>query len=195
MEQTSQSGARGRARTLTLYGALLFYYSTGEEGAMLKRIRLIALSITALLFLAVSTFTPKAAMQGELTLAGEWIMTSTPINNELFSRMGNTLGFPDRDMVFEQQGDLRTGEVLREDVGTGVRPLGVWRVTGDRFSATFQLWCPDSSQPCGTIVMRGEFVRDDRVRGTMTAFFDEADDTRPTGFDTWTFSFRGDRIR
>ncbi|HEX8185696.1 MAG TPA: hypothetical protein VF747_13115 [Blastocatellia bacterium] len=162
---------------------------------MLKRIRLIMLSMIALLILAVSTFTPKAMMQSERTLVGEWIITSAPINNELFSRMGNTLGFPDRDMVFEQQGDIRTGVVLREDAGANVRPLGVWRVSGDRFSATFQLWCPDSSQPCGTIVMRGEFVRDDRVKGTMTAFFDESDDTRPTGYDTWTFSFKGDRIR
>jgi hypothetical protein len=162
---------------------------------MLKRIRLITSSLIVLLILAASTFNPKAAAQVERTLVGEWIMTSTPINNELLSRMGNTLGFPDRDMVFEQEGDLRTGVVLREDAGTNVKPLGVWRVSGDRFSATFQLWCPDSSQPCGTIVMRGEFVRDDRVRGTMTAFFDEDDDTRPTGYDTWTFSFRGDRIR
>lgn len=162
---------------------------------MLKRIRSITLSIIALLIFAVSTFTPNASMQDERTLAGEWIMTSTPINNEVISRMGNTLGFPDRDMVFEQQGDLRTGVVLREDQGPNVRPLGVWRVSGDRFSATFQLWCPETNEPCGTVVMRGEFIRDDKVRGTMTAFFDEADDTRPTGYDTWTFSFRGDRIQ
>jgi hypothetical protein len=159
----------------------------------LKSIRLITFSIIALLILAVSTFAPKATMQSERTLVGAWTMTSAPINNELLSRMGNTLGFPDRDMIFEQQGDLRTGVVLREDAGSNVHPLGVWRVSGDRFSATFQLWCPDSSQPCGTIVMRGEFVRDDRVRGTMTAFFDETDEARPTGYDTWTFSFRGDR--
>lgn len=162
---------------------------------MSKRIRLIAFPIIALLILSVSTFAPKATMQSERTLVGEWIMTSTPVNDEIISRMGNSLGFPNRDMVFEQQGDLRTGVVLREDVGPNINPLGVWRVSGDRFSATFQLWCPDSSQPCGTIVMRGEFIRDDRVRGTMTAFFDETDDTRPTGYDTWTFSFRGDRIR
>lgn len=161
---------------------------------MLKRIRLITLSVIAVFILSVSTFTPKATMQSERTLVGEWIMTSTPINDEIFSRMGNTLGFPDRDMIFEQQGELRTGVVLREDAGSNVRPLGVWRISGDRFSATFQLWCPDSSQPCGTIVMRGEFVRDDRVKGTMTAFFDESDATRPTGYDTWTFSFRGDRV-
>ena len=157
------------------------------------RLKVILTVIVTLLILAGSSFTPKAAMQTERTLVGEWIMTSSPINGELISRMGNTLGFPDRDMVFEQQGDLRSGVVLREDVGQNVKPLGVWRVMGDRFSASFQLWCPESDGPCGSIIMRGEFLSDDRVKGTMTAFFDQPDDTRPTGYDTWAFSFRGRR--
>jgi len=55
-------------------------------------------------------------MQTERTLAGEWIVVSSPINGQTTSPKGVTLGFPDRDMVFEQQGDLRTGVVLREDV-------------------------------------------------------------------------------
>ena len=97
-------------------------------------------------------------------------------------------------MVFEQQGDLRTGVVLREDVGQNVKPLGVWRVMGDDFSTTFQLWCPDTNGPCGSIVMRGTFVRDDKISGTMTAFFDQEDASTPTGFDTWTFSFVGNRV-
>ena len=161
---------------------------------MLKRTRFIILLIAAFLILAASDFAPQARMQSERTLVGEWIMTSSPINGEQFSRLGNSLGFPDRDMIFEQQGDLRTGVVLREDAGPNVKPLGVWRVMGDKFSATFQLWCPDTSGTCGTVIMRGEFVRDDRVRGTMTVFFDQEDDFRPTGHDTWVFSFRGDRV-
>ena len=138
--------------------------------------------------------TPRARTQSERTLAGEWIVKSSPINGETTSPRGNTLGFPDRDMFFEQVGELRTGVVLREDAGPNVMPLGVWRVNGDRFSTTFQLWCPDSSGPCGSIIMRGEFVRDDRIRGTMTAFFDVADDNSPTGVDMWTFFFQGDLV-
>jgi hypothetical protein len=137
---------------------------------------------------------PRAATQSLFTLDGEWLMVSTPINGQSFSRMGNSLGFPDRDMVFQEEGDLRTGVVLREDVGPDVRPLGVWRVNGTLFSASFQLWCPDPTSTCGSVVMRGEFLRDDRVKGTMTVFFDTPDPTTPTGLDTWVFNFRGDRI-
>ena len=161
---------------------------------MPKRTRFIAFVVAAFMILAASFFTPQASMQEELTLAGEWIMESTPIDNQLFSRLGNTLGFPDRHMVFEQQGSLLTGVVLREDAGPNVRPLGVWRVMGNKFSATFQLWCPSKNTACGSVIMRGEFVRDDRVRGTMTVFFDQKDNFRPTGYDTWVFSFRGDRL-
>ncbi|HXG68749.1 MAG TPA: hypothetical protein VNO70_26870 [Blastocatellia bacterium] len=149
----------------------------------------------ALFLLTASAHSPfKATAQSELTLVGEWIVTSTPINNEVFSRMGNTLGFPERDMFFEQDGSLRTGFVAREDIGGNVRPLGVWRAQGDRFSATFQLWCPDATHPCGSVVMRGRFLDGDRIRGTMTVFFDEKDETRPTGYDTWKFNFKGDRV-
>ncbi|HWP43024.1 MAG TPA: hypothetical protein VNO14_07305 [Blastocatellia bacterium] len=161
---------------------------------MLKRYSLLSVLCTAVLLFMPAAAAPEASMQGEFTLAGEWNVTSSPINNETFSRMGNTLGFPVRHMIFEQQGDLHTAFVAREDVGTNVNPLGVWRVNGTRFSATFQLWCPNAGVPCGSVVMRGEFTREDRIRGTMTAFFDEADPSRPTGYDTWTFSFRGDRI-
>ena len=137
---------------------------------------------------------PTTTAQTEFTLEGSWVMTSSPINNEVVSRMGNTLGFPERHMSFSRDGDLLTGQVDREDAGPNVKPLGVWRVDGNRFSAVFQLWCEDSNFPCGSIVMRGEFTREDRVRGTMTAFWDEGDDTRPTGYDTWPMNFRGDRM-
>ena len=160
---------------------------------MPKGTRFIALSVAAFLILIASFFTPKAAMQSEFTLAGEWLIVSTPIDNQMFSRMGNSLGFPDRDMIFEQQGDMRTGVVLREE-GQNIRPLGVWRVKGDKFSATFQLWCPDSRFACGSVVMRGEFLRDDKVKGTMTVFFDQEDNFRPTGYDTWVFAFTGNRV-
>jgi hypothetical protein len=136
---------------------------------------------------------PQARAQSERTLAGEWIMTSTPLNGQLTSRLGISLGFPDRDMVFTQDGDLRNGVVLREDVGSNVRPLGSWRVMGNRFSAAFQLWCPNADGPCGSVIMRGQFLSDDTVKGTMTVFFDVSDDSTPTGFDTWTFLFRGSR--
>lgn len=161
---------------------------------MLKSTKLVALVVIVLALAAASLGTSTVRRQGEHSLAGEWIVSSTPINNQMASPKGVSLGFPDRDMVFEQQGDLRTGVVLREDVGQNIHPLGVWRVNGDQFSGTFQLWCPDADGPCGSIVMRGQFVRDDRINGTMTAFFNVFDDNTPTGYDTWTFSFVGNRV-
>jgi hypothetical protein len=159
---------------------------------MFRTIKLLACLIFCVAPVLVGT--PNAATQSERTLSGEWIVVSSPINGQMGSPKGTTLGFPDRDMVFDHQGDLRTGVVLREDAGQNVRPLGVWRVMGDQFSATFQLWCPDANGPCGSIVMRGQFVRDDKISGTMTAFFDQPDDNMPTGYDTWTFSFVGNRV-
>ncbi len=159
-----------------------------------KSLSIILAAVAILLFGGLS-FAPRATAQNEHTLVGEWIVTSTPINGETTSRQGNTLGFPERDMFFEQNGDIRTGVVDREDAGTNVKPLGVWRVDGDRLSATFQLWCPDANGPCGSIVMRGKFTDDDHIRGTMAAFFDVPDDFFPTGYDTWTFSFRGERVQ
>jgi hypothetical protein len=161
---------------------------------MLKSTKLVALGAVFFAVAAASIGTSTARSQGERSLAGEWIVTSKPINGQMASPKGISLGFPDRDMVFEQQGDLRTGIVLREDVGANVHPLGVWRVDGDQFSSTFQLWCPDSNGPCGSIVMRGNFVTDDKIRGTMTAFFNVSDANTPTGYDTWTFSFVGNRV-
>src|SRR5215831_4156361 len=158
---------------------------------LMKIMRIISLLMTLVWIGLSSLGAPSANLQTGFSLAGEWIMLSSPINGQVASPKGTTLGFPDRDMVFEQQGDIRTGVVLREDVGHDVRPLGVWRVNGNQLSATFQLWCPDTSGPCGSIVMRGEFVREDKVRGTMTAFFDQPDDSRLTGLDTWTFSYVG----
>ena len=161
---------------------------------MQKPSKLFAFAVIIFAMAVASIGTSTARSQGERTLAGEWIVTSKPINGQMASPKGVSLGFPDRDMVFEQQGDLRTGIVLREDVGANVHPLGVWRIDGDQFSSTFQLWCPDSNGPCGSIVMRGHFLQDDKIRGTMTAFFNLLDDRTPTGYDTWTFSFVGNRI-
>ena len=161
---------------------------------MLRLSKLLAFVVIVFAVSATSVGTSTARTQGERTLAGEWIVISKPINGQMASPKGVSLGFPDRDMLFEQQGELRTGVVLREDVGPNVRPLGVWRVTGEQFSTTFQLWCPDADGPCGSIVMRGRFVHDDKISGTMTAFFNVLDETTPTGYDTWTFSFVGNRI-
>lgn len=156
--------------------------------------RIIALLVIVFCIAQASAGRPDAVIQDEHTLAGEWTVRSSPINGQMTSPKGLTLGFPDRDMLFEEQGEIRTGAVLREDVGQNVTPLGVWRLMGNEFSATFQLWCPDTSGPCGSIVMRGKFVRDDKINGTMTAFFDQPDESTPTGYDSWTFSFVGNRI-
>ena len=161
---------------------------------MAKSTKVIALAVIILALAASSIGTSAARSQSEFTLAGEWIVTSKPIDGQMASPNGISLGFPDRDMVFEQDGDLRTGVVLREDVGQNVHPLGVWRINGDQFSSTFQLWCPNANGPCGSIVMRGQFVDENKIKGTMTAFFNLIDERNPTGYDTWTFSFVGNRV-
>jgi hypothetical protein len=179
--------AKDKSESLTSTLLVVFYFFHKEQ-AMRKKVFLF---IAAIVFILTG---PSGALtQSELTLAGEWTVTSSPINGEIFSRMGNTLGFPVRDMFFRQDEDIRTGFVDREDAGSDVHPLGVWRIAGDHFSASFQLWCPDGNMPCGTVIMRGRFTADDKIRGTMTVFFDERDPSRPTGYDTWVFSFRGDR--
>jgi hypothetical protein len=180
--------------SLDCRGRLLFHKSIAKVETMNRAMRLSAVLI--ILFCVAQASAGKSGVRRQTvrSLAGEWIVVSSPINGQTTSPKGVTLGFPDRDMIFAQQGELRTGVVLREDVGPNVRPLGVWRVSGDQFSTTFQLWCPDANGPCGSIVMRGQFVRDDKINGTMTAFFNVADDSTPTGFDTWTFSFVGNRV-
>jgi hypothetical protein len=146
------------------------------------------------IFVAFGSATAGARAQGPaLTLVGEWIVKSQPINGQNFSRKGNTLGFPDRDMFFFDDAGLRTGMVVREDVGANVKPLGVWRVEGSNLSTAFELWCPDSSGPCGSVIMRGSFSDPNTISGTMSVFFEVEDDTTPTGLDTWVFSFTGTR--
>jgi hypothetical protein len=146
------------------------------------------------MIMAVAGGVREVDAQSNRTLVGGWIVRSSPIQGETASRQGNTLGFPDRDMTFQEDGGIRTGFVAREDVGTNIKPLGVWRLDGNKFSATFQLWCPNSDAPCGSVVMRGEFLDDNRIKGVMTAFFDVRDASRPTGFDTWPFNFTGERV-
>jgi hypothetical protein len=143
---------------------------------------------------AISSSIPSVRGQTTpFTLMGEWLVKSQAINGRELSPKGNTLGFPDRDMFFTQDGDLRTGFVVREDVGLNVKPLGVWRVEGSNFSSAFELWCPDASGPCGSVIMRGTFSDPNTISGTMSVFFEVEDDTTPTGLDTWVFSFTGTR--
>jgi len=156
-------------------------------------LRIGSVVLGAILVLGAS-FGRGAAAQSPSTLTGEWILTFSPINGQLQSRLGNTLGFADRDVTFNQDGSLLTAIVHREDLDPSVKPLGDWRVFGDNFSATFQLWCPDPASVCGTVTVRGSFVNDNRINGTATAFFEEQDDTTPTGQDTWTMAFTGRRV-
>jgi hypothetical protein len=151
-------------------------------------------SLVVIAVFAIFSLIPDARGQtSPFTLVGEWLVKSQAINGRDLSPKGNTLGFPDRDMFFFQEGDLRTGLVLREDVGTGVKPLGVWRVEGNILSSAFELWCPDASGPCGSVIMRGTFSDPNTISGTMSVFFEVEDDTTPTGLDTWVFSFTGTR--
>jgi hypothetical protein len=140
------------------------------------------------------SFGRKAVAQSNFTLAGEWILSFSPINGQLTSKFGNTLGFADRDITFNQDSSLFTAIVDREDLGPSVKPLGDWRVSSDNFSATFELWCPDPASVCGTVTLRGSFVNNTKINGTATVFFEQDDPTTPTGLDTWTMQFTGRQV-
>src|SRR5687768_15411520 len=114
---------------------------------MPKRPIFTAIFAMIIVVVAGTLSTRRATAQSARTLVGGWIVQSTPINGETTSRMGNSLGFPERDMTFHEDGGIRTGLVAREDAGSNVKPLGVWRIDGNRFSATFQLWCPNEDGP------------------------------------------------
>src|SRR5260370_22125032 len=136
--------------------ALAILLVSSEVETMYRAILLVAFVVIVLIVAPASLRTTAAnSMQSEHSLPGEWIVVSSPIDGKMASPKGTTLGFPERDMVFDQQGDLRTGVVLREDVGQNVRPLGVWRVMGDQFSTTFHVGCPDAHGPCGSIGIVG----------------------------------------
>ena len=150
------------------------------------------LSAAAALLVLSYASPPKARTQsGERTLKGEWVVSFSPIDDQVISRQGNSLGFADRHIEFDQQSGLRTSVVTREDIDPGLHPLGVWRISGDDFSATFQLYCLTPGLACGTVTLRGRFTDTDKIRGTAAVFFEQEDETRPTGLDTWTMSFRG----
>ncbi|PYP88722.1 MAG: hypothetical protein DMF61_05935 [Blastocatellia bacterium AA13] len=127
----------------------------------------------------------------EKTLKGEWALSFSPIDGQLLSRKGNSLGFSDRHIQFDEEQGLRTSIVTREDIDPTLHPLGDWRINGDSFSATFQLYCITPDLACGTVTLRGRFTDIDKIRGTATVFFEQEDTSTPTGLDTWTMSFRG----
>ncbi|HKE56744.1 MAG TPA: hypothetical protein VKB46_08585, partial [Pyrinomonadaceae bacterium] len=75
----------------------------------MKSTALVRVAVIIFSILGLSLEAPTAKLQTEHTLAGEWLVTSSPINGQTASPKGVSLGFPDRDMVFEQQGDIRIG--------------------------------------------------------------------------------------
>src|SRR5215472_3408963 len=85
--------------------------------------------VAGVVLLFSASFGRKASAQSDFTLTGEWILSFSPINGQIQSKFGNTLGFADRDITFNQDGSLLTAIVDREDLGPSVKPLGDWRVS------------------------------------------------------------------
>jgi len=159
----------------------------------LRYISILVLAAAVLITGGAASGSKRPAQSAGQTLVGDWILSFSPINGQNFSRLGNTLGFADRDIAFDAQGGLQTAVVTREDLNTSLHPLGAWRVMGDQFSATFELWCEGATAPCGTVTLRGSFTDVGKVKGTATVFFEQDDSTTPTGLDTWTMAFRGNQ--
>lgn len=131
----------------------------------------------------LTSFRPRASADAPLTMKGMWnidfIVPDSP--------KGNRFGIPHRhDFDFrEENGVCRVYSLDDFDV----RVPGTWRVSGDQFSATFELYCINAT--CGTILMRGAFDSRTQISGQAIIFWDSPDNTTPTGYDTVSGTFTG----
>jgi hypothetical protein len=157
---------------------------------MKHRPQLISLLVAAL-FIAAGAMpeaNPRAddGQEFDPALLGTWAIDfKVPV-----SPKGNDFGQPHRHQFkFSDDEDGRT--VVAKEVFDVLVP-GAWRAQGSQFSATFEFTCPPDVI-CGTVIMRGTIESADRMSGRVIVFWDESDDTTPTGLDTVTGTFTGEK--
>jgi hypothetical protein len=106
------------------------------------------------------------------------------------SPKGNDFGQPHRHpFTFTHKDDQHI--VTAKEV-FDIRVPGVWRRSGNDFSAAFELTC-SAGVICGSVTMRGTITAEDEMRGRVIVIWDEGDDSTPTGYDTVQGTFTGER--
>jgi hypothetical protein len=106
------------------------------------------------------------------------------------SPKGNDFGQPHRHKFeFHDEDDKRT--VIAREI-ENIRVPGVWRASGDSFSATFEFSCVGGVS-CGTVMMRGNLDSEKRMSGRVIVIWETGDTTTPTGYDTGTGTFTGEK--
>jgi hypothetical protein len=106
------------------------------------------------------------------------------------SPKGNDFGQPHRHKFDFHDEDNRQTVVAREI--QNIRIPGVWRASGDSFSAAFEFTC-GQGVTCGTVMMRGQLDSDKKLSGRVIVIWDEEDNTTQTGLDTVTGTFTGEK--
>lgn len=106
------------------------------------------------------------------------------------SPKGNDFGQPHRHKFdFHDEDGRRT--VLAREI-QNIRVPGVWRASGDSFSAAFEFACVEGVT-CGTVTMRGTVDSEKRLSGRVIVTWDSGDATTATGYDTVTGTFTGEK--
>jgi hypothetical protein len=106
------------------------------------------------------------------------------------SPKGNDFGQPHRHKFdFHDEAGQRT--VIAREI-QNIRIPGVWRPSGDSFSASFEFTCGEGVT-CGTVMMRGQIDSDKRLSGRVIVIWESIDQTTPTGYDTVTGTFTGEK--
>jgi hypothetical protein len=106
------------------------------------------------------------------------------------SPKGNDFGQPHRHKFDFHDEDGRQTVLAREI--ENIRVPGVWRTSGDSFSAAFEFACVEGVT-CGTVTMRGNLDSEKKLSGRIIVIWDSDDKTTPTGYDTVTGTFTGDK--
>lgn len=149
---------------------------------MLKR-QILTASLAALLLVGLSAM-PGARSRADEghdlshMLVGTWAINF--VGPEV-SPKGNRFDQPHRhQFTFRDKDGERT--VTAKEILDILVP-GVWRVTGESFSAAYEFVCPDGVT-CGTITMRGGFDSETRISGRYVIFWDTPDSQMSSGYDT-----------
>jgi hypothetical protein len=120
------------------------------------------------------------------TLHGVWgINFIVPV-----SPKGNDFGQPHRHK-FEFHDEDNRQTVLAREI-ENIRIPGVWRASGDSFSAAFEFSCAEGVS-CGTVLMRGNLDSEKKLSGRVIVIWESDDKTTPTGYDTVTGTFTGEK--
>jgi hypothetical protein len=160
------------------------------KGDIMKRQLLISImAVTS--FIGLSTLRQAQARDGAHDAADNLLEGTWAINFIVpVSPKGNDFGQPHRHK-FDFQDDNGQRTVIAHEI-ENLRVPGAWRISGDSFSAGFEFTCPEGVT-CGTVTMRGRLDSAEKLSGRIVVIWDSPDDSTPTGYDTVTGTFTGER--